>query len=627
MIRKEIFISRKFIVALSMIITLVTIILENAVFGGYVIFYEFGFLPVLTLILGPYGAVGFILIEIPYWIISLGETNITGMLINVVLIIIIGILPWKLWYSIYPKQPVEVLNINRLANFVKLAIILAVFILQYFFFFDTNFQMFASDTVSMEYGNIASGVILLLIGIIIWNRYELPYFTPNTQLKGIMPDYIYDIFLLIALIIEAGTLLSFYPKNTYLSFAVLLIIIIFIFKPFNEDVFKLNKTLKLNMFSKVTISIFAVMVIISAILSTISVIAMMGGIDLGLFVFEFLESFLRLLLIFILLLIIYMLFLEKRVVKPIQQLSRYLSKDISNLKNNKDLNDYLKNIKGNNEVKSLSESLVNMENELYDYSQNLIQLTKETERFETELNLAHEIQNSMIPTDFDEFSKDKNISLWGSMKAAREVGGDFYDYFKIDEENIGFVIGDVSGKGVTAALIMVKAMTSIQDFSNEYDDLSEAFFRINNELCKGNVEELFVTCWLGKLNIKTGELSYVNAGHNNPLIKQDNGDFKYLETEHDLVLAVMEDMPYEKHTIQLKPGDSLFLYTDGVTEANIDYNGFYGEERLENILNSHKDDDLDNIIKSIDEDINDFYNGGDLFDDTTMFVIRFGKQN
>lgn len=321
------------------------------------------------------------------------------------------------------------------------------------------------------------------------------------------------------------------------------------------------------------------------------------------------------------------MFLEKRVVKPIQQLSRYLSSDISNLKNNKDLNDYLKNIKGNNEVKSLSESLVNMENELYDYSQNLIQLTKETERFETELNLAHEIQNSMIPTDFDEFSKDKNISLWGSMKAAREVGGDFYDYFEIDDENIGFVIGDVSGKGVTAALIMVKAMTSIQDFSNEYDDLSEAFFRINNELCKGNVEELFVTCWLGKLNIKTGELSYVNAGHNSPLIKQGNDGFKYLDTEHGLVLAVMEDMPYEKHTIQLKPGDSLFLYTDGVTEANIDYKGFYGEERLEDILNSHKDDDLDNIIKSIDEDINDFYNGGDLFDDTTMFVIRFGKQN
>lgn len=207
------------------------------------------------------------------------------------------------------------------------------------------------------------------------------------------------------------------------------------------------------------------------------------------------------------------------------------------------------------------------------------------------------------------------------MKAAREVGGDFHDYFEIDDENIGFVIGDVSGKGVTAALIMVKAMTSIQDFSKEFDDLSEVFFKLNNELCRGNVEDLFVT-WLGKLNIKTGELSYVNAGHNSPLIKQSNGDFNYLDTEHGLVLAVMEDMPYEKNTVQLNPGDSLFLYTDGVTEANIDYNGFYGEERLKDILNMHKDDDLDNVIKSIDDDINDFYNNGELFDDTTMFIIR-----
>lgn len=226
-----------------------------------------------------------------------------------------------------------------------------------------------------------------------------------------MLDYLYDIFLLIALIIEAGTLLSFYPKNIYLSFAVLLIIIIFIFKPFDEDVFKLNKTSKLNMFSKVTISIFALMVIISAILSAIFVIAMMIGIDLGLFVFEFLESFLRLLWIFIIPLLIYMLFLEKRVVKPIQQLSRYVSRDINYLNNNNELKEYLSNIKGNNEVKSLSESLINMENELYDYGQNLIRLTKGTERFETELKLAHEIQNSMIPTDFEDFCKDKSISL------------------------------------------------------------------------------------------------------------------------------------------------------------------------------------------------------------------------
>ena len=208
------------------------------------------------------------------------------------------------------------------------------------------------------------------------------------------------------------------------------------------------------------------------------------------------------------------------------------------------------------------------------------------------------------------------------MKPAHDVGGDFYDYFKIDDDNIGFVIGDVSGKGVSAALIMVKAMTLIRDYSTYYEDLSDVFYAVNNELCKNNVEELFVTCWLGKLNTKTGELSYVNAGHNQPLIKQGDDSFKFLNTKPGLVLAGMEDRPYEKHIIQLKPNDELFLYTDGVTEANDSYHGFYGEENLQKMLNQNKDNELNNIIKSIENDINKFCNNKEQFDDTSMFILR-----
>lgn len=145
--------------------------------------------------------------------------------------------------------------------------------------------------------------------------------------------------------------------------------------------------------------------------------------------------------------------------------------------------------------------------------------------------MAHEIQYSMIPTDYKQFNENNNISLWGFMKAAYDVGGDFYDYFNIDDDNIGFVVGDVSGKGVTAALIMVKAMTLIQDYATFYPDLSDVVYAVNNGLCKDNVEELFVTCWIGKLNTKTGELSYVNAGHDQPLIRQNDGDFEYMNTK------------------------------------------------------------------------------------------------
>ena len=169
--------------------------------------------------------------------------------------------------------------------------------------------------------------------------------------------------------------------------------------------------------------------------------------------------------------IIYMLFLERYVVNPINRLSNYISQEINTMDDVDELKNNLKSIKVNNEIKSLSQSLVNMEKELVDYGEDLIKLTKDQERYETELKLAHDIQYSMIPTNFAKFYNDKNITLWGSMEAAREVGGDFYDYFQIDDDNVGFVIGDVSGKGVTAALIMVKAMTLIQEYAKHLSNL------------------------------------------------------------------------------------------------------------------------------------------------------------
>jgi len=335
----------------------------------------------------------------------------------------------------------------------------------------------------------------------------------------------------------------------------------------------------------------------------------------------YISSFSNILMAFIIPMIIYMLFLERYVVNPINRLSNYISQEINTMDDVDELKDNLKSIKVNNEIKSLSQSLVNMEKELVDYGEDLIKLTKDQERYETELKLAHDIQYSMIPTNFAKFYNDKNITLWGSMEAAREVGGDFYDYFQIDDDNVGFVIGDVSGKGVTAALIMVKAMTLIQEYAKQYSDLSKVFYEVNNELCEGNSETLFVTCWLGKLNTKTGKLSYVNAGHNPPLVKNGDG-FEYLNSSPDLVLAAMEDMPYETHEIQLNSNDSIFLYTDGVTEANDNYNGFYGDERLKNILDEHQNDDLNTIIDCVKKDIDEFCNSQEQFDDTTMIIVR-----
>ena len=310
--------------------------------------------------------------------------------------------------------------------------------------------------------------------------------------------------------------------------------------------------------------------------------------------------------------------------KPLNRLSEIMSETITTSEEYSQHEQRLEKIDVNNEIKSLIDSLWDMEHDVIKYEHNLVKITSEKEKYETELKLASEIQYSMIPKDFEEFHNkfcDK-IELWGIMKAARQVGGDFYDYFQIDEDNIGFVIGDVSGKGISAALIMVKAMTLIQDYAKQYKNLSKAFYEANNSLCEENVENHFVTCWLGKINVKTMELSFVNAGHNPPLIKLNNNDFEYMDIEPELVLAAMENMNYKTHIISLTKEDTIFLYTDGVTEANDNYKGFYGEERLKNIINAHKNDDVNTIITSIEKDIKAFCNFEEQFDDTTMFIIR-----
>ena len=146
---------------------------------------------------------------------------------------------------------------------------------------------------------------------------------------------------------------------------------------------------------------------------------------------------------------------------------------------------------------------------------------------------------------------------------------------------------------------------------------------MNNLACQRNDENLFVTSWLGKLNLKSGEISYVNAGHNPPLIRQNNGDFEYFQSSHNLVLGGIEDIPYNEYALNFKPGDMIFLYTDGVTEANNDYHGFYGEDRLKETINKFKDESLNMIITKIKDDIRSFCDNQDQYDDVTMVILKY----
>lgn len=244
-------------------------------------------------------------------------------------------------------------------------------------------------------------------------------------------------------------------------------------------------------------------------------------------------------------------------------------------------------------------------------------------RIDSELSLATDIQANMLPRIFPIFPERKEFDIYASMNPAKEVGGDFYDIFMVDNRHLAMVIADVSGKGVPAALFMVIAKTLIKDHAQMHLEPSDVFTQVNNILCESNEAGLFVTAWMGILDTETGVLRYVNAGHNPPLLRHNGNDFSYLKMKAGFVLAGMEGFPYHHAELQLQPGDKLFLYTDGVTEAQNSTNALYGEQRLADYLNQHINSDVESILHGVRNDIDSFVAGAEQFDDITMMCMAY----
>lgn len=251
-----------------------------------------------------------------------------------------------------------------------------------------------------------------------------------------------------------------------------------------------------------------------------------------------------------------------------------------------------------------------------------LQITEANSKMKSELTLATDIQASMLPSIFPPFPEYEEFDLFATMTPAKEVGGDFYDFFMLDENNIALVIADVSGKGVPAALFMVIAKILIKNQAQSGITPAEVFSKVNHMLCEGNDSGLFVTAWMGVLNIETGIMTCVNAGHNPPLILR-NGEFNYIEQRPGFVLAGLDGFRYKQFDVELQPGDKVFLYTDGVTEATNKENKLYGEERLRNFLNSHKEDSVYDLVTKLRSDVDMFAGDSPQFDDITMLAFEY----
>ena len=241
---------------------------------------------------------------------------------------------------------------------------------------------------------------------------------------------------------------------------------------------------------------------------------------------------------------------------------------------------------------------------------------------QNDLSISREIQQAILPKKFPPFPNEPNFDIYASMVAAKEVGGDFYDFFLIDKNRLGFVIGDVSGKGISAALFMAVSRTLIRATGLKGDSVSECMAYVNNLLCKESVSSMFVTVFYGILNTQTGEVDYVNAGHNPPYLLSAN-KIRKVEMTDGLALGVLDDFKFQSKKLQMKKGDQLLLFTDGVIEAfNLDEKA-YGEEKFEQFLKENLDHPVETIIKKSFADVNDFVAGAPQSDDITLLGLAF----
>ena len=277
------------------------------------------------------------------------------------------------------------------------------------------------------------------------------------------------------------------------------------------------------------------------------------------------------------------------------------------------------------EIETLANAFNSMTANLEKYIHDLTAVTAEKERIGAELNVATQIQKDMLPNIFPAFPERQEFDIYASMDPAKEVGGDFYDFFMVDDSHLAVVMADVSGKGVPAALFMVIAKTIIKNQALTGDPLDQVFDRANDQLCENNGEGLFVTAFMGLLDLNTGDFTYVNAGHNAPLLRRKGGNYEYLQMNPGFVLAGLDGMQYESSHLELGEGDTLFLYTDGVTEALDPNEELFGEDRLRDALNDDGGRDLQvsKLLPYVRSALEEFARGAEQADDITMLGITY----
>lgn len=606
--------------------------------------------PVLGILFGLPAAVGISVGNLISDILSGSNVFIcvTGFIAN----FLYSYLPYRMWYTEFAsKGKVTPPNLSSMKDVLKFIFVifinsLLVTILLMLIFETAGFGTSGDNAPLLFFNNFDFAVILGVPLLSILANSRLVPHTPKRKEKTNGNAVFLKITFALPYVISAVGIgyfcfskfgnIGMNPKITLpLMIVFMLLLIIYILRPFTAEIdTAVKKKARFSIKAKVTVGflITAVVFIAFVFRSTYDSVTMNGEIErLVLVNHIYLVVGIAINIIFGVT-ILALWYVETKITTPIEMISKlvdeFAGQDHLGENDNKKLKEMCTSIqeRTKDEIGELAHDFNRMMSDIENYVLNIRTVTAEKERIGAELSIATQIQANMLPCIFPAFPERNEFDIYATMNPAKEVGGDFYDFFMVDDRHLAIVMADVSGKGVPAALFMVIGKTLIKDHTQPGKDLGEVFTEVNELLCESNSEGLFITAFEGVIDLSSGEFRYVNAGHEIPYICKKDGRFEPYKIRAGFVLAGMEGMKYKCGELELEPGDKIFQYTDGVTEATNANNELYGMDRLTEILGENSALAPTELLPVIKNDIDRFVGEAPQFDDITMLCLEYKER-
>lgn len=601
---------------------------------------DFGIPIVAGILFGPYGVIGAVLGNLTGDLISIGgiDIEIMGYVIYMNTIMFgVSYLAYKLWYVSFKSRktatPPKFINTSKILLFMGIlficSLIFGLLAKKTTILFIPDLTDIIYEVGMMYFFNIFN--ITFIFGVLgIWLSKYLDFVHIPKKSERKENNKLYNaIFILMIVITIIFAITDLYLQKSDLMIQIEIIIIlaltfIYLTRPMTMEIINIDY----DTISKKIMDIFLlttmIVIIIGYLLGQHS--ALIDIINTGLDEISPIDITIKNITILIIADIALLSFfiptmgvlryIETKFITPIisfSQIERYIKKG-DRIETEGLIDVYSEYINENNEIGMMARSYTDLISYTNEYVDNIHKIEGEKQRIEAELNIAERIQKSNLPTEAIE---NEIYSVSGYSRPAKEVGGDFYDYYEIDEDNVAIVIGDASGKGVPAALLSTITQAIIKQILKNEKDPSQVLYHLNNQLCEHNTEFMFITLWLGIYNTKTDILTFSNAGHDTPFINKD-GVFEEIKMDKGIVLGIMEDFEFVKEETPMHNG--IILYTDGITDAKNSDDEFYSEKRLMDFLNNNKFDK--DIMEKLINDLDEFIKGAEQFDDMTLVFFE-----